>query len=388
MSDPASKRQRLTGSFSPASPPYHQQQHAKPTDQTKPAIFHPNTPTSPPYMSTNSRPNGGPAMTATAPSSEITPPSSVGMSQHTSQPVVSASNPHPFPTPASTTGGLYFSNLDNDGDAMMADSQDNGFEAASSSEHRRTNHNRQEGASGSTLFRLCQSTHEVSRPHGSQNLFELYSLNDLAKSVARTDPVTGEKINKLRKSYEGHIKNMQIAGKPKAVKMEGKFTGLLSVPEEDYRAQRVSGKEIEKALDSSGSGLSPAFDSLLNSAFAGMAPGPLPQAESQRYRAYLGTDEASKSKAGVEVLNPVRSVPTPTSTGSLSQGSRVARPERTGSKRSYNESSFAGYGEGFTDDYTGNSTGGEDDSQGGMSKKRRLGFERTSHQVEVGGVRR
>jgi hypothetical protein len=213
-------------------------------------------------------------------------------------------------------------------------------------------------------------------------------LNDLARSVARTDPVTGEKINKLRKSYEGHIKALQIAGKPKAVKMEGVLTNPLMWPDEEYQVQRVSGKEMKTAYNAETGGITKSFDDLLNSAFAGMAPGPLPSADSARYRAYLGTDEASKPKPNTEGAPPRTVPPTAAATphhGAL--GSRASRPERSGSKRSYTDVSFQGYGEGFTDDVA-DSTGGEDDSQGGLAKRRRLAFERTSHQVEVGGVRR
>jgi hypothetical protein len=208
--------------------------------------------------------------------------------------------------------------------------------------------------------------------------------------VARTDPVTGEKINKLRKSYEGHIKALQIAGKPKAVKMEGAISQIHEWPEEEWYNQKVHGKEYEKALDAEKGSLTTDFDSLLNSAFAGMAPGPLPTGDSNRYRAYLGTDEVSKSKVGPDgaasrSIHPASATPTPINSAA---GSRASRPERSGSKRSYTDASFQGYSEGFTDDGYADSPG-EDDGQGNITKKRRLGgFERTSHSVEVGGARR
>lgn len=233
----------------------------------------------------------------------------------------------------------------------------------------------------------CWIAHPVSRPHGSQNLFELYGLSDLAKSVARIDPVTGEKINKLRKSYEGHIKALQIAGKAKALKMEGVLTKPLSLPENDFYNQRVAGKDLKMAITEQG-GLDANLDALMNSAFAGMAPGPLPSDQTTKYRAYLGTDETLKVKGADGPAN--RSVqPTPTASSPMNPaiGPRATRPERQGSKRSYTDISFQGYGEGFTDDGYADSTGGEDDGHG-TAKKRRIGaFERASHSVEVGGVR-
>jgi len=228
---------------------------------------------------------------------------------------------------------------------------------------------------------------EPSRPHSSQNLFDLYGLNNLANTVARHDPNTGEKINKLRKSYEGHIKALQIAGKPKAIKMEGKLTELYSIPDHDYQSLHVVGKNMHSALTPDMGGLNPVFDELLNAALGGMAPGPLPASENAKFRGYLGTDETVKSKAAPEgaphrVAASASATPNP---HAPSAGSRLSRPERTGAKRQYTDASFHGYGEGFTDDYA-ESTGGEDN--GGMAKRRKLGFERTSHQVEVGGARR
>lgn len=397
MSEHSAKRQRLTGSFSPASPPYHL---AAKSSETKPPVVHPNTPTSPPYPSMSSLPNGRPAPTAHPAPAVMTPPSSVHMSQTLSQSGPSATTAHPFPTPASTAALSSSLNLDSDGDLQMEDSQ--GDDAVRLRGHRLTNHNRQnrvifadeggvaaaKGISGSQLFKHCQSTHEPSRPHTSQNLFELYGLNNLAKTVARTDPVTGEKINKLRKSYEGHIKALQIAGKPKASKMEWKFTQLYAIPDQDYYLSTVSGKEITKAIDPQG-GLSADFSDLLNGAIGGMGPGPLPAADANKYRAYLGTDETVKAKAPTEgppQRGAVSAAATPNPHAS-SAASRLARPERAGSKRQYTDTSFQGYGEGYNDDFA-ESTGGEDN--GGMAAKRRklAAFERTSHQVEVGGVRR
>jgi hypothetical protein len=160
MSDHISKRQRTTGSFSPASPPYHLS--AKP-DQTK-AIVQPNTPTSPPYGSMTSHSNGRSASTAVAPPSEMTPPSSVIMSQQNTQLSASATNPHPFLTPTSTTGVTFLSTVDSDGDATMAGVGDD--ETMRLGGQRHSNHNRQgkgavpaaDGVTGKALFKFCQSS--------------------------------------------------------------------------------------------------------------------------------------------------------------------------------------------------------------------------------------
>lgn len=222
----------------------------------------------------------------------------------------------------------------------------------------------------------------MSRPNPAQDLFGLFGLSETAKSVARTDPNTGEKINKLRKSYEGHIKALQIAGKAKAVKHEHLLTQYIAWPEEEYRNQRIIGNELESAMDMGTLKLTSSYDSMLSTALAGMGPGPLAAPEAQKWRTYLGTDDAVKGKTTGE--GPQRTMPTPSAvpTPVPAPPSRVARPERSGAKRSYMDASFQGYGESFADD------GSDKDDAQGMTKKRRLGFERTSHQVEVGGARR
>jgi mediator of RNA polymerase II transcription subunit 19 len=54
------------------------------------------------------------------------------------------------------------------------------------------------------LYLVSESKTERCRPCGTDNLTALYGLTDLAGSVARSDPVTGEK-KKLRKSYKNQI---------------------------------------------------------------------------------------------------------------------------------------------------------------------------------------
>jgi len=304
-------------------------------------------------------------------------------------PPAHARSQHPFPAATLNT-----THMDGDGDATMHD------KAAQLGAHRQSNHDRNRAAiytpddrlqaaqdiCGGLLFKRDTEECNLSRPHASQNLFELYGLTPLARSVARNDPITGEKINKLRKSYEGHIKQMQIAGKPKATKMDRVFLNPLSMGWEDWHNTNVQGKEIAKTgLNHDQSALAPAFASKLDAALAGMAPGPLPNAETAKYRAYIGTDEIVKPKpqdGPLQRPTPITSsAPTPTS-GPQNRG--IHRPERIGSKRHYTDATFQGYGEGFGD---ADSTGGEDNPQGNLAKRRKL-FERTSHSVEVGGTRR
>jgi hypothetical protein len=287
--------------------------------------------------------------------------------------------------------------MDSDGDAMMDDGAED--TARGLGIHTHSNHNRQatslfsdkgglkaaEGISGSLLFLSSDETYEQSRPHGSQNLFRLYGLERLAKSVARVDPLTGEKINKLRKSYEGHIKTLQIAGKPKAVKMDDVFSGPLALPDEHWDATNA-GKEPVRQLNAEQSALVPDFASLLDGAFAGMGPGSLPPSDAAKYKTYIGTDDAVKAKP-IADASAHRATPLSSSAPTPSSHALPRRPERSGSKRQYNEDSYQGYSEGYGDDFAADSTGGEDNARGSF-KRRKTQFERTAHSVEVGGARR
>ncbi|CAI6247957.1 unnamed protein product [Periconia digitata] len=397
MSEHSAKRQRTTGSFSPASPPYHFA--AKPSE-TKTPIVQPNTPTSPPYPSMNSQTNGGFASSATAPASVMTPPASVVMSQQYSPSGPTAANAPTQFTPASTIGPSNSMNLDSEGDTTMSDSLDPDA-SLRLNKHRRTDHNRQpgnifapdggvaaaKGICGSQLFLSCQSTYEPSRPHASQDLFQLYELGPLARSVARTDPATGEKTNKLRKSYEGQIKKMSILGKHKAVKMDMKLTNLMNYPEEEYKATVVSDKDVSKvALNPEGSGLNAHLGDLVGRALGGIVPGNIPQPDQMKYKQYIGSDEIVKPKTGQEAATHRAAISGSGTPNAHTPVSRIARPERMGSKRQYTDVSYQGYGEGYADDYA-ESTGGEDNAQGNFAKRRKMGLER-SRQVEVGGVRR
>lgn len=57
------------------------------------------------------------------------------------------------------------------------------------------------------LYLVSDGKCTVGSPSGSQNLTALYGLSNLAASVARFDPVTGER-KKLRKSYKNHIADL------------------------------------------------------------------------------------------------------------------------------------------------------------------------------------
>lgn len=103
-------------------------------------------------------------------------------------------------------------------------------------------------------------------PRPTTSIFPLYNLTSIAESVARQDPVTGAK-KKLRKSYKGKI--MDLPGKPEIPKavprpVEGELglegtapspknrsmslLDMLEWPEEEWRAQKVIGKDLHAPL--------------------------------------------------------------------------------------------------------------------------------------------
>ncbi|KAL8781919.1 MAG: hypothetical protein Q9203_000532 [Teloschistes exilis] len=222
-------------------------------------------------------------------------------------------------------------------------------------------------------------------PHLQQDLLTLFGLQPLAATVARTDPNTGEKINKMRKSYEGQVKRLGLAGRNRAVKHNNeKSMGLLQItrlPEEEWHIQRVHGRNMRNGLPEATSqklalamqmesGPAKKTDEYDWDDLLGIEKvKPLPNIE-DRSKKHMRPDISSKA---IGQTNGVRTVP---SKGPVTEANR---PKRAGKKRRYNDSSFEGYDEGFLDDegdilgeLGGNSS--EDGSRkGGAAKKRKKG---------------
>ena len=161
----------------------------------------------------------------------------------------------------------------------------------------------------------------------------------------------------MRKSYEGQLKTLGLAGRNRSVKHEeGKSMGLREMtlwPEEEWQNQKVGGKDVRKGLPS---GILAKLDKAMQ-----MQPGPLPN--NHEWENLLGNDipksvEPSKvskapSKPLVKAIGQVN--------GSTVNVESV-RPQRTNKKRSYGDASFEGY--------TGYAEGIEDedaDTGGGYS---------------------
>ncbi|KAL1954342.1 hypothetical protein VTO42DRAFT_1369 [Malbranchea cinnamomea] len=204
-------------------------------------------------------------------------------------------------------------------------------------------------------FHVCKTSYTMSGPDPRLDLVSLYGLGPVAASVMRNDPVTGEKINKLRKSYEGKIKLLGLAGRNKPVKREpgapGGLRQLTMWPEEEWYNQKVHGKEIQVAEPDS---------NLYKLQMRAMKfePGPVPNNE--YWEDVLGYEKPPKSApTGVDPSLKKPSVSTPSfrQSGQTNGAPTAAtpradtgRPQRTGKKRSYTDDSFVGYADAFADD--------------------------------------
>ena len=205
----------------------------------------------------------------------------------------------------------------------------------------------------------------------TEDLYDLYNLTDLAAEVAREKP-NGEK-NALRKTYKGHMKRLGVAGHFDVVKKPedapSDFMAILQVPELEWDVHQVKGKEI-------GDGLSEATLSSMGRAMT-MAKGPIPRGVWDT--SVLGDlapsgSDATKSSSGKPATPGTPLAATPGATNrprpNLPPGHDPTRPKRNVKKRTYGDSSFEGYGEGFPDD-DGGADGGYSTGEGEGGQKRR-----------------
>ncbi|KNG90433.1 rox3 family protein [Aspergillus nomiae NRRL 13137] len=428
MSDRASSASFRLGPPSPSSPATGSLKANHPsyisTEHT------PQTPTSPPLMSVSAQnyasnfasSQTSPGQATSQPANLSSPPSSVPMStQASQQPTVGTTNS--FPTPASSVNGHFTGATPVDdseqteksfGPEMGATSTTDLNAPMQQTEYRRTDHDRQsEGPSAQTgirdfgntsgqdmlnhgdamdidkgtadlsnyessleslqkeftsAFHLCKSSHIATGPDPSYDLVSLYGLGPVAKSVARMDPVTGEKINRLRKSYEGKLKGLGLAGRNKPVKQEPGMAGGLRYmtmwPEEEWQNQKVFGKEIKVAdMDSA----------LYNLQMRAMKMEPGTVTNNDYWEDILGHEKQSKhagsgdgSKKAATPSNGARVPSQANGTPTAAEPER-ARPSR-GRKRHYDDNSFVGYGEGYADD---DDDGAFYSNSEGISKKKR-----------------
>jgi len=225
----------------------------------------------------------------------------------------------------------------------------------------RTDHDRQ-------YFYLPQNPLKRSRPHVTQNLISDYGLDAVHNRVRRVDPATGEKINKLRKSYVGIVKNLHLAGSNKEVPEPGAWidtvnmhdpTGLMDKKTvETGEIDIVDGMQIPRTDEVWKVDVQPVSKQRAQNLLAKlgiavqMAPGKIEDGE--KWRKMLG--EETVKKPAVPLLPSLKasgaalgSAAASSARPSPRMGPTAGRTQRTGAKRSYDESSFSGYNETFDD---------------------------------------
>ena len=198
--------------------------------------------------------------------------------------------------------------------------------------------------------------------------------------------MTGEKINKLRKSYEGQVKAFGLSGRNKPVKTDR------------------SENDASKLRQSIGSGLKETPDD------PNEAPGPLQDdevwnARNARSKIEVTIDFRAKLKKAMELQpgrvrniekwddvlghdKPRAAAPLPvqnTAPATQRMSNGVVRPpphaiteikrQTRGKKRSYGDDSFIGYGDGYSDVEDAGAVDDYGDDEGGSRRKRRkVGF--------------
>lgn len=216
-----------------------------------------------------------------------------------------------------------------------------------------------------------------------EDLFERFGLTSLAAEYARVLP-NGEK-NALRKTYKGHIKKLGVSGHFDSVKEECNrpdgLMALLKYPQEEWYVQQVRNREVEN-------GFSRDTLSKLDKAMAmgkGIVPktlwdfsvlGDLGPGKFDKPR-----DASARPTAPNTPMATAASLPRPKQQQSLAQ--EAIRPKRSVKKRSYGDSSYEGYGEGFPDDDAqGSGYAPGDGDLGSAGQKRR----KKVHSPELPGV--
>lgn len=216
--------------------------------------------------------------------------------------------------------------------------------------------------------------HPPSRPSVAEDLFEIYGLTGLAAEVARVLP-NGEK-NAIRKTYKGHIKKLGVQGHFDSVKEEWQrpdsLLNLAKCPDDMWHAHFVRGKEITK-------GFTPEVQARMPRALTmakGLVPkslwdnsvlGELMPGKGDKPTSARPTAPNTPLASAVSNIQRVKPVPTAVQ--------EVARPKRSVKKRSYGDSSYEGYGEGYPDDDGGAETGystGEGDMASSQKRRKKV----------------
>jgi hypothetical protein len=214
----------------------------------------------------------------------------------------------------------------------------------------------------------------------TQDLFEIFGLAGIAAEVARNKP-NGEK-NALRKTYKGHIKTLGVNGHFDAHKKDPMapdgFMAMLAVPETEWHVHEVAAKEIE-------AGFSEKIQADLAKATI-MAKGIIPKnVWDSSVLGDLAPAIVTKTKPGLPVTPGTPATAATVKSNKL-EASQADRAKRHGKKRSYQDSSFDGYGDGYPDDDTsaeaGKSAGEGDERLAKLKKRKQVHLDRPASSLD------
>jgi hypothetical protein len=178
----------------------------------------------------------------------------------------------------------------------------------------------------------------------------------------------------LRKTYKNHIKDHGVSGLFDSVKKEmdapDTLYAMMIAPEEEWDAQNTRGKEISK-------GLSENVLASMGKAFT-MARGVIPKTSWNNSVLGLEMAGGSATTDSSKAIQNGNKTPIPQNPSiARTAKSDLPRPKRNVKKRTYGDSSFEGYGEGYVDDdaqETGYSTGEGDDRGGSRKRPKKVGI--------------
>jgi hypothetical protein len=194
----------------------------------------------------------------------------------------------------------------------------------------------------------------------------MYSLNNVAQSVARTNP-DGTK-NPLRKTYKKYIKTLGLSGAFDVGKKEldapDTLSALLLTPDDQWETHNTLGRRM-------GMGFSDEAKASMSTAFK-MAKGRIPK---DRFdSSVLGEIVTRPADSSKSLSNGTKAHPPQNPAVARTAKGEGPRPKRNVKKRSYGDASYEGYGEGYIDDEnqdTGYSTG-EGDDRGGRKRPKKV----------------
>ncbi|MBE3045402.1 hypothetical protein IMZ48_23205 [Candidatus Bathyarchaeota archaeon] len=207
----------------------------------------------------------------------------------------------------------------------------------------------------------------------SEDLFAMFGLTGLATEMAREKP-NGEK-NALRKSFKSQVKELAIDGAYDTKKDERQendpegFFAMLSLPEDVWYVHNVKGKEIQDGLSDHVRGSLPRAMTMLKGKVRTEHWDPyiLGSLEPPAQPADLNSNPPNPAKPSElntpAVSTPSTSVRSKPSNQPLTPGHDSGRSRRSIKKRSYGDSSFDGYGDGFPDDDAGGSSTGDGENK-------------------------